>query len=47
LVAATLLVYAQEWGLKFINVDDPVFVVNPAVKQGITSRNLNWSLHFG
>jgi len=44
LFAATLLVYAQVWGFGFANMDDPEYVGNPVVWQGITLRSLKWSL---
>ncbi len=43
LFAATLLVYGQVWDFGLIVVDDPLFVQNPHVRQGITLSTVRWS----
>jgi protein O-mannosyl-transferase len=43
LFVATLLVYGQVWNFGLIVVDDPLFVENPHVRQGITPTTVMWS----
>jgi Tfp pilus assembly protein PilF len=44
LFVVTLFVYGQVWDFGLIVVDDPLFVENPHVRQGITLSTVAWSV---
>ncbi len=45
LIAATLIVYWNVQSHEFVTYDDPIFIDNPYVQQGININSLSWGIY--